>query len=181
MNPLLVVVGMPGAGKSTVVSYLAKRNWPVIYFGRITLDEINRRGLKPSQENEQKVRESLRKVYGNAVYAQKSLNSILKSLESSPTIIDGLYSWEEYKFLRSKITNPVYVIAVCAERQLRYNRLKKRCSRSLSAAEAEKRDFAEIEYIQKGGPIAIADFTMLNNGSKDDLEVFVDHVLCSLN
>ena len=36
--------------------------------------------------------------------------------------------------------------------------------RKLTKEEAAKRDYAEIENIEKGGPIAMADFTFINEG-----------------
>ena len=177
MNPLILVVGMPGTGKSTVVKFLERKGWPTIYFGQITLDEIIRRDMPNSEKTEKEVRESLRREHGNAVYAEMSMRCITQNLQDSPTIVDGLYSWDEYKFLRTHIANPMYIIAVCADRQMRYARLARRSSRPLKLVEAEKRDFAEIENIQKGGPIAIADFTILNNGLEQDLDTAVSRVV----
>ncbi len=168
-NPLFVIVGMPGVGKSTVVACLGERGWPVVYFGGITLDEMRQRGLDRSQENEKAVRESLRALHGQDAYAKLSLPTVQGNLQQHPTIVDGLYSWAEYIWLRHQLPNPMYVIALCADRQVRYARLANRKVRPLPPSEAEQRDFAEIENIQKGGPIAIADFTMLNNGSVDEL------------
>jgi dephospho-CoA kinase len=168
-NPLFVTVGMPGVGKSTLVDCLAQRGWPVVYFGGITLDEVRNRGLEPSQANEKIVRESLREIHGPEAYAKLSLPAVRDHLAQHPTIVDGLYSWSEYICLRRELTGPMYVIAVTADRQVRYARLSARKARPLPPHEAEQRDFAEIENIQKGGPIAIADFTLLNNGSIEEL------------
>ena len=177
MNPLFVIVGMPGAGKSTVVDHLAQRHWPVVYFGGITLAEVETRGLPATQDSERAVRESLRQLHGPAVYAKLSLPSIKRNLASGPTVIDGLYSWGEYVWLRQELEALVYVIAVCADRRSRYQRLASRQVRRLAPEDAEKRDFAEIENIGKGGPIAIADFTLLNNTSVEALLSQVDHLV----
>jgi len=176
-NPLLAIVGMAGAGKSTAVFHLATRGWPVVYFGQITLDEIERRDLEPKPDIEQQVRESLRRTHGEDAYAKFSLSKILHHLQHKPTVVDGLYSWAEYKFLRTHVPNPMYVIAICVQRFLRYERLLKRPTRPLKPEDAEKRDIAEIENIQKGGPIAIADFTLLNDGTEDELRHCVDTIV----
>jgi dephospho-CoA kinase len=178
--PLLVVVGMPGAGKSTVVQHIAERGWPIVYFGGITLAEAERRGLEPTPERERLIREDLRGIHGDAAYAELSLPRILEHLGQGPTVIDGLYSWAEYKLLRERVCYPIHVIAVCADRELRYERLARRNTRPLTRDEAEARDFAEIEKIQKGGPIAMADFTLLNNGSREQLEHDVDTLMARL-
>jgi len=52
--------------------------------------------------------------------------------------------------------------------------------RLLRAAEAEERDFREIERIEKGGPIAIADYTLVNDDSVDKLLAELDALLQAL-
>ena len=66
----------------------------------------------------------------------------------------------------------LHVIAVYASPKTRYARLEKRMhdaandphfrNRPLTAEQAQKRDYAEIENIEKGGPIVMADFTVVN-------------------
>ena len=60
------------------------------------------------------------------------------------------------------------IISVVADRGIRYNRLTTREIRPLTNEEALKRDVAEIENLAKGGPIALADYYILNNGSVDE-------------
>jgi dephospho-CoA kinase len=43
--------------------------------------------------------------------------------------------------------------------------------------EAVSRDHAEIENIEKGGPIALADYTIVNNGSRENLVGQLDRIL----
>ena len=54
------------------------------------------------------------------------------------------------------------------DKSIRYNRLTKRDIRPLTNKEAKSRDISEIEALAKGGPIAYADYFILNNGSMDD-------------
>jgi len=179
-NPLWVVVGMPGAGKSVIVEHLSARGWNVVHFGSITMHELEKRGLPVNESNERKVREELRKTHGMAAYARLSINQIRDALTKGPTVIDGLYSWSEYKLLREKLSNRFRVIAVFTPKDLRYDRLAHRPVRPLSYKEAEARDFAEIERLEKGGPIAMADFTIDNGGSMESLYSKVNELLDSL-
>ncbi len=48
--------------------------------------------------------------------------------------------------------------------------------RPFSEKEAKERDFAEIENIEKGGPIAMADFTIINTGTVGDLKSQIKNI-----
>ena len=148
-NPLLIIVGMCGAGKSSIANYLKLKGWQVIRFGEITIYELNARDLPHSEVNERAIREELRKVHGADVYAIRLLPRIKEALMVGPTVIDGLYSWREYRFLRQKIRNQMNVVTVFSTRSIRYERLARRTVRPLSSEEAELRDSTEIENIEK--------------------------------
>jgi dephospho-CoA kinase len=178
--PLLVLVGMAGSGKSTVARHLERRDWRTIRFGEITMREVEARGLPINEPNEKAVREELRATHGMAAYAKLSLPDITGALASGPLLIDGLYSWAEYRYLKDRFGRRMHVLAIFTARALRYARLSQRAERPLTADEAEQRDFAEIENLEKGGPIAIADYTILNDGTEEDLLAEVDRLLAAI-
>jgi len=166
---VIALVGMPGSGKSEVARVFASSGYSKVRFGDITDEEVKKRGLKLSEENERAVREELRKKHGMAAYAILNLPRIESALKTSHVVIDGLYSWEEYKFLKGKLGGSLKVVAVWSPPVLRYQRLRGRPVRPLTAEEAAARDYAEIENANKGGPIAMADFTISNYTSLDSL------------
>jgi dephospho-CoA kinase len=176
----LVVVGMCGSGKSSVAAHLRRRGWPVVRFGDITMRELERRSLPISEANERLVREELRAGRGMDAYAQMLLPIIRDHLSRGPLVLDGLYSWSEYKYLFEHLGERLVVLAVTAPRALRYARLAGRPERPLAAEEALSRDIAEIEALEKGGPIAMADYTLLNTGSIEALDAAVDELVESL-
>jgi len=178
-NTLVMIVGMCGAGKSLVAKHLKQKGWQMIRFGEITIRELDVRGLPHTEANERAIREDFRRTQGSNAYAKQLLPKIKEALELGPTVIDGLYSWSEYKFLRENLKNQMYIVAVIASRSIRYKRLAHRQVRRLLPEEAELRDFAEIEKLEKGGPIAAADYVILNNGSEEELLRSVDRLLPS--
>ncbi len=180
VNPLLVLVGMAGSGKSSVARHLERKGWRTIRFGEITMQVLASRGLPINEPNEKAVREELRVTHGMKAYAELSLPGITEALASGPLLIDGLYSWAEYRYLKERVGAQMIVVAVYTARALRYARLSQRTERPLTAEEAEQRDFAEIENVEKGGPIAIADYTILNDGTEEDLLADVDGLLDTL-
>lgn len=175
-NPMAVIVGMCGSGKSTVAEALRESGWEIVHFGSITMRELEARGLEVSEANERTVREELRETHGPAAYAKLSLPVIAKALRERPVAVDGLYSWAEYKLVKEELGDSALVFAVCADRAVRYDRLARRPVRPLTAEEARQRDYAEIEKLDKGGPIAIADRFVLNNGTEAELRSAVKQI-----
>ncbi len=171
----LALVGMPGAGKSVCAQHLEARGFFQFRFGSIVTDEVLRRGLALNAENERIVREEFRLHDGMAAVARRALPILQAELARRPSIvIDGLYSFSEYKLLHETFGGAIIVVAIAAARQTRYARLAARSERPLTMAEAIARDFAEIEHLEKGGPIAIADYTLLNDGPPAEMLAALD-------
>ena len=176
-NKVLALVGMCGAGKSVVTDYFTEKGYSCVYFGKCTMEEMQKRDLEINEENEKKVREELRKQYGMGVYAVLNLPKIEEALTLGNVIIDGLYSWSEYKVLHEKFGGNLVVLSVFTPRKMRYERLSIRGFRALTPEEAKKRDYSEIENLEKGGPIAIADYTVVNDGDREYLNEQLGKIL----
>jgi len=177
---LVSIVGMTGAGKSEVSKVFEENGFIRIRFGDVTDEEMRKRGLEPNEENERLVRELLRQEHGSAAYAKLNLPRIEQALKSSDVVIDGLYSWEEYTYLKARYGEDLYLVAVWSSPKTRYARLTTRSSRRLTLEEAISRDKAEIENIAKGGPIAMADFTIINESSLKNLEREAKKIIATL-
>jgi dephospho-CoA kinase len=174
------IVGMAGSGKSEVARVFARNGFKKVRFGDVTDEEIKKRGLELNEESERYVRQQLRKEHGMAAYAELNLPRIDVLLKSSDVVVDGLYSWEEYTLLKSRYGDDFHVVAVWASPKTRHNRVGKRQIRPLTVEEAASRDIAELENTNKGGPIAIADFTIINETSLEDLERETEKVISAL-
>jgi dephospho-CoA kinase len=177
---VLAIVGMAGSGKSEVTRLFQRNGFTPIRFGDITDEEIEKRQIELNEENERHIRELLRKEHGMAAYARLNLPRIDLALKYADVIIDGLYSWEEYIFLKEYYNQDFLVVAIWASPKTRYFRLTNRLRRKLTLEEAASRDRAEIENINKGGPIAMADFTILNESSLTNLKKEVERIISRL-
>jgi dephospho-CoA kinase len=174
----LALVGMPGSGKTLCAKHLEARGFYQFRFGSIVVNEVLERGLSITPENERLVREEFRLSEGMDVMAKRALPHLRAALETHPVIvIDGLYSFSEYKTLHKEFDGGLIVVAIISARPTRYARLAQREERPLTAAEAEERDFQEIERLEKGGPIAMADYTLLNDGESQALLDRLDMLL----
>jgi dephospho-CoA kinase len=178
---MVALVGMAGSGKTLCATHLQSRGFFQFRFGSIITDEVERRGLPVNPENERIIREEFRRNEGMDVIARRALPLLRQGLNQHETIIiDGLYSFSEYRTLREELGDDMVVVAVVSARAERYRRLAHRDDRPLTPAEAELRDYQEIEKLEKGGPIAIADYTLINDATPDDLLTKLDELLVKL-
>jgi dephospho-CoA kinase len=171
-NKVIAIVGLSGTGKSVATEYL-KNTYQLtsIYFGGYVLEEVRKRGLEVNSNNERMIREDLRAINGMDAIAKLAIDKINILLqEDKHIIIDGLYSFTEYTFLKNILHDQLILIATHSEKAIRYERLAQRPVRPLTKEEVEKRDFLEIAMIEKGGPIAIADYHIINN--KDEAYLY---------
>jgi len=176
MNHIVCLVGMCGSGKSTVADELVEKGYSFLRFGQITLDIVKEKGLEPTEENEKKIREDIRKEKGMGAFATLNIPKLDELLKENNVVADGLYSWSEYKILKDHYQDSMIVVAVVASPETRYQRLEARVevdekmrNRPSTKEQASSRDYAEIENIEKGGPIAMADYYILNNSSFENL------------
>ncbi|MFH1849459.1 MAG: AAA family ATPase [archaeon] len=176
---LIALVGLCGSGKSEAAQHLLKKGYHYIRFGQVTIDDLNRRGLPINENNERAVRESLRNKYGKTAYAKLNLPKI--EAACGDVVIDGLYSWEEYLLLKQKFGTGLVLICTFAGKDIRHKRLSARAERPLSGEEMDSRDAAEIEKLNKAGPIAVADYMIVNNGSVAQLHKQLDRILGEIN
>ncbi len=173
---LVAVTGMPGAGKTDVCSVFVDAGFFRIRFGDATDDVLKQQGLVRNEKNERRVREELRQKHGMAAYAVVNLPRIEQALAKGDVVIEGMYSWEEFKYLRLQFPS-MLVVAVYAPPRLRYARLMHRKERPLTQEEVESRDYSEVEVLNKGGSIAMADYTIHNCDSQKALKQSTQQVL----
>lgn len=176
---IVAFVGLTGSGKSSAVEYLTEKGYPKVYFGGIVLDEVKKRGLELTQENEQPIREELRASEGKDFVVKRIISQIhdLVGAGQHRIVADGLYTWTEYKALKHEFPGELTVVAVVTPKHLRKQRMAHREIRPLNSDQVDQRDWAEIENIEKGGPIAIADYFIHNDKDLDSLHSQLDEVL----
>lgn len=178
MGRVIAIVGMCGSGKSVASAYLEEKCYKKVYFGGVTMDKLKEENLEVTPENEKMMREKLRDDLGMSAFAKILLPKIKDLSNKGDVVLDGLYSWDELTYLKEYLD--VITIAIVADKNIRYDRLACRDKRPLTNSEANKRDVSEIENIAKSGPIAYADYYILNNGSIKDFHERLDVILNSI-
>lgn len=167
---ILAIVGLAGSGKTEAAKYFQEKNLPVVSFGKVINEYIEKQGLPHTEEVHKKVRESLREKYGKEAMAILNEKKIKQALEKSPVvIIDGMRSWEEYLYLKEKFPKTqILILALFADKKIRDERIKKRGERNKLAG--RQRDINELIGTNMGPTIAMADFLIENNGTLEDFK-----------
>lgn len=178
---IIAVVGLLGSGKTEATQQFVERGFSRVGFNDVFYEAFRQSGLEYSEPNERKIREKLRQEFGMGVTALKSLPKVRQFLqEGRPVVIESLQSWDEYKIMKEKFGDDFRVLAIYAPPGIRYARLIHRPVRPLANDMAQSRDYAEIENAEKAGPIAMAEWTIANIGSKEKFLHEVDALIQEL-
>lgn len=181
MKIILAIVGLPGSGKTEATEYvMKKKGWPKVYFGDATFDEMKKNGLEINEANERKTREEIRKKLGMGAYAILNSPKIKEFFKNSSVVVESLYSWEEYLEMKKEFGDVFKVLAIHSSPEKRIIRLMNRSHRPLTREDAISREYSQIENLHQAGPIARADFVVINEGTKEDLYKQVDKILNEL-
>lgn len=179
---IIAFVGLPGTGKSAATAYVTERGIPKVSFGEIITKALKDAGLAPTQENERTVREKLRLAPEGDQALIQVISEIQHLIDAGQhkIVIDGLGSWESYKRLRHEFPGSLIIVAFTAQRHIRLRRLAGRSDNPLTEQQVNERDYDEIETLNKGGVLAMADYIFSDNGSLEMLHGQIDNLLRAL-
>ncbi|HRJ06731.1 MAG TPA: AAA family ATPase [Candidatus Saccharibacteria bacterium] len=176
---IVAFVGLAGSGKSVAVEYLTEKGVPKVYFGGIIYKAMEEAGIEITWESQKQFREEIREKEGKDFVVKRAIKEARDLIAAGQhrVVLDGLYSWSEYKILKHEFPGEMTVIAVVTPKHLRYQRMANRPERPMTAQEIDDRDWAEIENLEKGGPIAIADYFVHNDKDLEWLHKQLNEVL----
>ena len=178
---IIAIVGMSGSGKSVLVDHLTGKGYPKVYFGGMIYKEMEKRGIPRTEdgESEKKFREEIREKEGKDWVVRQVIEETKDLINAGQKriILDGVYSWTEYKALKREFPKCLTFVAVVVNKNLRYDRVAKRPGRAFDGKAIRERDRSEIENLEKGGPIVAADYYILNNGTVNDATAALDQIL----
>jgi dephospho-CoA kinase len=106
-----------------------------------------------------------------------AIEKIKKLKNSQSILVESLYSWAEYLEFKKLFGDDFLVVAVYSSPSDRYKRLAGRKFRPLTLVEAQSRDYSQIENLAQAGPIAMADYGLLNSGSLKNLYSQLDKII----
>ena len=186
---ILVVVGLPASGKSTVAQILREEGFDVIELGDIWRELLKKNNVPindPRATREFTL--MIREKYGKDIYAKYALKKIKKSMRH--IVIMGVRSTYEMDRIKKHIKD-VKVIALLSPLKISYKRLRTRAKpedpKNLSdfnwLVTREKRGFMSDKKEEKHGVMVLikkSDFAISNVGTIDDLRASLNQVLVKI-
>ncbi|MEN9327546.1 MAG: hypothetical protein RI947_354 [Candidatus Parcubacteria bacterium] len=173
---IIAIVGLPGAGKTEASDFFEKKGLPVISFGKVINDYIDKHGLHHTEDVHKKIRTEIREKYGKEAMAVLNETKIKKALKKNMiVVIDGMRSWEEYLFLKKNMPDvQIRILCLFADKTLRYKRISGRKYRATLFGEL--RDTDELTGTNMGNTLAFADYLVKNNFSVEELHDKLEEV-----
>lgn len=164
---LILVVGMPGAGKTMVIDVARRLGIKVYNMGDVVREEALKRFNVITPKTMVETSILLRKEYGPKVIALRTIEKIDKSLDL--VVIDGARSLEELE--EFKKLGETVIVAVHASPRTRFQRLleRRRNGDPTSYEDFTRRDLVELGF-GVGNLIALADYMIVNESTIEDLE-----------
>jgi len=182
---IIGITGTLGSGKGTIVKYLIrKREYTHFSVREFLLKEIKKRNLPENRDSMVMVANKLRKQNSPSYITDQLYEQSLK--HNKDAIIESIRTPGEVESLRIK--GEFYLFAVDADPRIRYERIKLRNSETDQIdfdtfIANEEREMTTIDPNKQNLKkcLEMADFVLLNNGSRDDLFQEVEKVLVQIN
>ena len=178
MMTLIGITGTDGAGKGSVVDLLVQRYGFVHYSVRqFILEHINAAGLPQTRAQMRLTANELRARHGNDFIVTQALIAMERdNVESA--VVESIRAVAEVETLKAR---GGVLLAVDADQQIRYERIQARSSESdkvtleefIAQEELEKND-PDPNGMQKAAVMELADVTIENNGSMEELLAAVE-------
>jgi dephospho-CoA kinase len=165
-RPLLVLIaGMPGAGKSIVSRAARDLGLPVYNMGDVIRSETLKIYGEITPEYMRETSRIVREKYGEDYVARKTIERIRE--RSGVIVIDGVRSLVEVEVFRE--FGDTVILAIHASPRTRFERIRRR-GRPGDPDKWEdfvKRDMTELSF-GLGNVIALADYMIVNEGTIEE-------------
>ena len=158
---IVCLTGMPGSGKSTIVSALKAKGIEALNLGDGVRAEAKRRNLESTGDNLGKLMLELREKNGPGAIAEL-LTEQIKNSQSGVIIIDGVRSTAEIEVLKNVGTVKLLSIEASADTRYKFLGGRGRSDDPETREKFEERDKREIG-VGIGKSMKIADETISNS------------------
>ncbi len=181
---IIGITGTLGAGKGTLVEFLKEKGFVHFSARDFLVEEIQRRKMPVNRDSMTMVANDLREKNGPAYIIEKLYSQAARKNQNS--VLESIRTVGEIEALRK--TGDFTLLAVDADRETRYQRVVRRDS-STDQVSFEKFKFDEEREMASDDPNKqnlsacreLADFVIINDGTKEELRKKLDAILVKMN
>ena len=170
------ITGMPGSGKSEAIRLLLRCiPGKEVVMRKVVEEDLQNKGMDVTNKSLREHATWMRETYGRDVIARKSLREVKEALTSERfVVVNGIRSVDETVFFKKSIRAKFVLIAVVAGPKARFYRLSRR---GLKWDMRNWKSFAWRDRVELswglGDAIALADYTIANEGSLEHLRALI--------
>jgi len=178
---ILIIVGMPGSGKTTCANIARRMNIFTLTTGDVIRDEIKRRGLEYNEQNDLKVARWFNENGREKLIARRLAEMIRNAGNPKKIVIEGFRSMQGINELKKILKEKdVTILAIHSSPNIRYEREKKRPRfKGKGYRMIKMRDRQEIKH-GLAEIIAMSDDIIVNNKSLKEFNITVKDKLIKI-
>lgn len=171
---MIIVTGMPGAGKDEFIKVAKSRGLKDYHMGNVVRKYAKDSSVGINDSEIGAFATDERKKHGMDVWAERTSQCVDDPFSA---IIDGLRNYEELEYFRKKFSD-VIVVAIFANRKDRLDRIMKRDREDdiRSLEELVSRDNRELSW-GLGNVISLADYMIVNDRSLEQFKKDVNYFI----
>jgi len=170
---IIIIAGMPGAGKEELLSVAAAMNIPSVRMGDVVREfysasEECKKGISVGE-----FASAERKRFGKNIMAKRTIEKMYGDI----FLVDGCRSMDEVRSFR-ELSKDVVIVGIHSSPELRYERLVKRGREDApkSMDEFNVRDSREITW-GLGEVIALSDIMIINSSGLEEFHSAAQEVM----
>ncbi len=173
---IVLVAGMPGAGKEELLTVARSMDIPFLRMGDIVRDHYTINDIAFTRMSVGEHANNERKLHGKNIWAQRAIENMSGDL----FLVDGCRSMDEVISYR-ELSDDVVIIGIFTSPAVRYDRLVKRAREDAprNITEFNERDSRELSW-GLGSVIAQADEMIVNMGTLEEFKESAEKVLKGL-
>ncbi|AEH61842.1 conserved hypothetical protein [Methanosalsum zhilinae DSM 4017] len=174
---IIAFVGMPASGKSEASMVARDFGINVINMGDVIREEVEKRGLEPTDKNVGQVANDLREREGMHAVAQRCVPKI-KKVGSDIVVVDGVRGIAEVEYFKKEFGDDFKLISISAPPEFRFERIRMR-GRSDDMSDFNdliRRDTRELSW-GMGQAMEDADVVVDNTSTLEEFKDNIERIL----
>ncbi|MEF8831887.1 MAG: AAA family ATPase [Candidatus Thermoplasmatota archaeon] len=171
---VILLAGMPGAGKEEFLKIAKKKGFDIVRMGDIVREQAEMADLSKQEISIGEFANKEREEHHEGIWADRTLSKV----SGEETVIDGIRSAEEVNIFKSELEKNAPIVAIHSSPKTRFERLKERGREDAPQTRTEfhERDRRELDW-GMGNVIARADQMIVNEGTLSDFQKKAAEVL----